>query len=286
MPPKTLSIKGHPAQLMENTIFETGTASIVSPGQLYGRLKDVRVVYVGESHTNPAHHAVQLAVIEALAQSATNLSIGMEMFDRTYQPVLDRWSAGELDEEAFLRLTHWYANWRFDYGLYRDILEYAKEKRLRVIALNVPACLPGKIAVGGIDSLSEADRRLLPRDIDTSNGEHRSYVEKIFKMHTVRGRDNFDFFYQAQCTWEDGMAEMVAANVGSGTMVVLAGNGHIIKKFGIPDRAFARVRASFKTIYPVSVGDVAEMDWADYLWVAPDRSPPRLGMKTPSPSSD
>lgn len=278
--PKTLAIKDRPIRLTADTILETATAAMISREQLYGQLNDVQVVYVGESHTNPAHHAIQLSVIKALAQSEPNLTIGMEMFDRTYQPVLDRWSAGELDEETFLRLTHWYANWRYDFGLYRDILDYAKEKRLRIIALNIPFCLPGKIAVGGLASLSEADRRLLPRHIDTSNSAHRAYLENIYKMHatmsTIRGRDNFEFFYEAQCAWEDGMAEMVAANVGVGKMVVLAGNGHIIKKFGIPDRAFARVAAPFKTIYLASVGDEAELDWADYLWATADTPKPRM----------
>jgi hypothetical protein len=63
------------------------------------------------------------------------------------------------------------------------------------------------------------------------------------------------------------MAEAVAANLGSGKMVVLVGNGHIIGKFGIPNRAFARNQAPFKTIYQATVGDEAERFWADYLWV-------------------
>jgi uncharacterized iron-regulated protein len=265
--PETLSIKDNPTRLMANTILKTETMSVVSRQQLIGELADVRVVYVGESHTNPSHHANQLAVIKALAQTDAPVSIGMEMFDHTYQPVLDQWSAGELDEATFLEKTHWYANWRFDFGLYRDILTYAKEKGLRIIALNLPFHIPGKISVGGIANLSEADRRHLPVTIDTNNADHRAYVEEIYRMHTIRGRKNFTYFYEAQCAWEDTMAEAVAANLGSGKMVVVVGNGHIIGKFGIPNRAFARSQAPFKTIYQATVGDEAERSWADYLWV-------------------
>ncbi|MBC2709474.1 MAG: ChaN family lipoprotein [Desulfosarcina sp.] len=270
MTPKTLSIKDNPTKLMENTILRTDTASVVSRDQLLEEISTSRVVYVGESHTNPFHHAIQLEVIKALAPTTPDLTIGMEMFDHTYQPVLDRWTAGELDETTFLQRVHWYANWRFDFGLYRDILEYAKEKRLRIIALNVPFHIPGKISVGGIASLSEDDRRHLPETIDTTEADHRAYVEEIFKMHTIRGRDNFDYFYEAQCTWEDAMAEAVANNLGTGKMVVLAGNGHITRKFGIPNRAFARTHAPFKTIYLAPVGVEAELSWADYLWVTPE----------------
>ena len=268
--PKTLSIKDTPTRLMENSILKTATASVISRQQLIDELDQIRVVYVGERHTNPTHHSIQLEVIKALSQTTTQLVIGMEMFDHTYQPVLDQWTAGKLGETAFIEKTHWYANWRFDYGLYRGILEFAKEKGLRVVALNVPFHIPGKISVGGIASLGVDDREHLPETIDTSDTEHRAYVEEIFKMHAARGRENFDYFYEAQCTWEDAMAEAVATNLGAGKMVVLAGNGHIIRKFGIPNRAFSRTRAPFITIYPAPVGGEADLAWGDYLWVTPD----------------
>ena len=279
MTPKTLAIKNGSTRLMENTIFKTDTASPFTRRQLFDDLADVRVIYVGEQHTNPSHHAIQLEIIQALAQIPPDLTIGMEMFDHTYQPVLDEWVAGKLDETRFLELTHWYANWRFDYNLYRGILDYAKEKGIRIIALNVPSYIPARIGVGGIASLSANDRRHLPETIDTSNADHRAYIEDIFKMHTIKGRDTFDFFYEAQCTWEDAMAEAVADNLGSGKMVVLVGNGHIIKKFGVPNRAFSRNPAIFKTIYLAPVGHEAEMSWADYLWVTPETPMRRMRMR-------
>ena len=286
MPPKTLTIKAYPHPMMENSIVAVNPPAEISRSQLIDALDAVQVVYVGESHTNPNHHAIQLAVIQALARNTPDLSIGMEMFDHTYQPVLDRWIAGELDEAAFLQQTHWYANWRFDFGLYRDILEYAKENKIRVVALNVPFHIPAKIRVGGIASLSADDAKHLPATIDTSDADHRAYLEEIYKMHAFGGKGNFDFFYEAQCTWEDAMAAKVAENLGTGKMVVLAGNGHIIRKFGIPNRAFQRTQAPFKTVYLASVGGEAELSWADYLWVTPVKRMARMPMKRPSSPSD
>lgn len=74
-------------------------------------------------------------------------------------------------------------------------------------------------------------------------------------------------------------------------MVVLAGNGHIMRKFGIPNRAFARNAAPFKTIYLAPVGGEAELSWADFLWITPDLHMSRMpmnikGMKKTSPPSD
>ena len=63
------------------------------------------------------------------------------------------------------------------------------------------------------------------------------------------------------------MAESVAANLGQKRVVVLAGNGHIQYKYGIPDRTFRRTNASFRTLYLVPAGKEIELDIADYIWV-------------------
>ena len=63
------------------------------------------------------------------------------------------------------------------------------------------------------------------------------------------------------------MAEAIAANLNDGVMVVLAGNGHIQYKYGIPDRAFKRTNAAFRTIYLEPVGSEIKRNIADYIWV-------------------
>jgi uncharacterized iron-regulated protein len=167
----------------------------------------------------------------------------------------------------------------FNFDLYRDILQYAKENRIRVIALNLPFHIPAKIRVGGISQSVGRGCQAPAGIIDTTNAEHRNYLEEIYKLHRFHGRDNFEFFYEAQCAWEDAMAAKVAEYLGTEKMVVLAGNGHIIRKFGIPDRAFARTQAPFSTIYLAAVGSEADRSWADYIWVTPERRMSRMPIK-------
>jgi uncharacterized iron-regulated protein len=242
--------------------------------ELIADLQTVRIVYVGEIHTDPVHHQIQLRVIRALAEATANLAVGMEMFDFTYQNVLDQWREGRLEEQPFLEKTQWYANWRFDFDLYKPILSYIKERRLGLVGLNIPFYIPSRIRVGGLENQQEAVRQLLPDTIDTSIADHRAYVEDIFNRHRFGGQTNFEYFYQAQCVWEDTMADSIARHLGSAKMVVLAGNGHIIYKFGIPDRAFSRNPASFRTIYLAPVGSTAELAYADYIWITGDKIDP------------
>ncbi|HWR91036.1 MAG TPA: ChaN family lipoprotein, partial [Desulfobacterales bacterium] len=246
------------------TIISGSTGQPVSFDVMLADLLAVAIIYVGEKHTSAAHHAVQLHLIRALHLKIPQLTVALEMFDRSYQGVLDLWSAGRLDEDGFLRRSHWYANWRFDYTLYRDILEYAREHRLRLVALNLPFNIPPKIRVGGLEHLSTYEKGLLPAQVDTGIAAHREYAQKVFGMHEFKSSVRFEDFYLAQCVWEDVMAESILGSLGDGRMVVLAGNGHIQYKYGIPERAFKRNHAAYRTIYQASQGEEIDPSVADY----------------------
>ena len=263
------------ADLAAGTIIDTTTGQAITQEALLSEISSVRVVFVGEQHTAAGHHDVQLKILKFLQAKQPNLLVGMEMFDRTYQTVLDRWSAGELTMEEFIRLTHWQANWKYPISLYREILEFVRDRHLRLIALNLAFHLPPKIAAGGIDSLSAEEKRLLPAHMDFQNAAHREYVKQIFEMHPAPVQENFDYFYEAQCVWDETMAETISQHLPeAAAMVVFLGNGHIFRHFGVPGRVFSRTNASFKTIYPVTAhGKMPDEDAADYLWITESDTP-------------
>lgn len=252
-----------------DTIVSGHSGKTVSFEEMLVDLNTHQMIFVGEKHTNASQHANQLGIIKAVFKNNPSMVVGMEMFDRSYQPVLDLWSAGALDEETFLRKVHWYANWRFDFALYRDILLFIKNSKIKIVALNIPSYIASRIRVGGIENLSADDKIYLPKEIDTQNAAHREYVEKAFNQHPFEGNTRFDDFYMAQCVWDEAMAESVASNLGNKKIVVLAGNGHIQYKYGIPDRAYRRTGIPFRTIYQASVGEQIELSVADFIWITP-----------------
>lgn len=260
-------------------IISAETGQPVGFEQLLADLKKARLVYIGESHTNRSHHQIQLKIITALAGAVGDLSVGMEMFDFTYQGILDQWSAGQLEEDEFLEKVHWYANWRYPFELYRDILETIRDNRIPLVGLNIPFHIPSKVRLGGLESLTESDKALLPTEIDTTDAAHRAYVEPVFRQHSFGGSARFEYFYQAQCLWEETMADTIDRTMPAGTMVVLAGNGHIIYKFGIPERAFRRNRLPYRTIYLATAGRDIELGFADYIWITP--APETPGRRKP-----
>ena len=139
--PMQLTVKSTGDKFPADTIISARTGQAVTFDDLLKDLAAARIVYVGETHTNPAHHAVQTRLIEALSEQHPELSVGMEMFDHRYDSVLAQWSAGTIDRDAFIRKSHWYvrgSGWGFDFDLYAPIFDTIQAKGLRLVGLNVP----------------------------------------------------------------------------------------------------------------------------------------------------
>lgn len=254
------------------TILSGKTGKPVSFDDMICDLLSVDIVYVGETHTSKKDHEIQLEILKTLNGHLPDLAVGMEMFARPYQKILNDWSGQRLSEIEFIRKTHWYANWKYDFDLYAALLSYIRENSLDLYALNISFHIPSKIAVGGIDSLLPDDMQHLPENINFENPEHRKYLESVFEKHkTVKEHFIFQHFYQAQCVWEDTMAETISRHAIGRPIIVFAGNGHIVNKFGIPMRAYFRTKLPYRTVMPVSKFDDSNPGKADYLWITGEK---------------
>ena len=70
--------------------------------------------------------------------------------------------------------------------------------------------------------------------------------------------------------WDEKMAESIALGLKEERMIVLAGNGHIQYRYGIPDRAFRRTGAPFRTLCLAPAGEKIDLSIADYIWITPN----------------
>lgn len=251
-------------------IIEAETGSPLEFDALVGRLSKKDIVFIGEVHNNPAHHLIQLQIIQALMTRSDRMTLAMEFFPVTKQFTLDQYLSGQLSEDAFLRDVDWQHSWGYDYSLYRPLMLLAKQNRIEVTAINAPAEVVRKIARHGLGKLKPEERALLAPNIDLDNKAHKSYLQRIFEQHSHKDLKQFEYFYQAQCTWEDTMAQNIAehAKKRGGMFVVLAGNGHIVQKFGIPDRTFKRHSVPMVTVLPLPLSGQASIEpgIGDYLW--------------------
>ncbi len=277
-PPSFVIVEGNPRPFVKGEIVRMSTGQVVSFEEMMEDLHQARIIYVGETHINRAHHDIQIMVLQGIFEKNRSVRVGMEMFGRSCQPFLDRWSTGGFTEETFLKKVNWEENWSYDFSLYREILHFIRENRIGLTALNVPSKIVRKVATQGLASLTEDERNQIAKDIDLSDPEHRAFVEERFAEHNTEDLHGFEKFYEAQCVWDDSMAESVAEIVNSVKeelpIVVLAGNGHI-EKFGIPKRVQRRVNVSYMTVMPVSVGETVKETAADYIWVTKEVKMPK-----------
>ena len=204
------------------------------------------VVYLGERHDSEVDHAAQLTIIEGLYAADPDMAIALEMFQRPFQPVIDRYLAGELSEAELVEQTEYLERWGFPWEFYAPFLRFARDHELPVLALNAPSEISRQVAREGLESLEEDDFRYIPpvSEIDTSNDDYREFVAAAFGSHDGHGNFNFDNFFAAQVTWDETMALTIAEFKTSNPdtqVVVLAGNGHVIYGYGIPDRVARRL---------------------------------------------
>ncbi len=248
-PQNPFPLKSKP-QIGEIVHMPTGT--IVSEAQMLAIIGDMRIVYMGETHDNPASHRLELQVLKELAERHPGrLALGMEMFVRSQQPVLDRWVAGELDEKAFLKESHWYDNWKMNYAYYRDLLNLAREKHIPVIALDAERKLVKAVLSKTPDQLSLEEKGQLP-ELDETDPYHRSFVEAIFG-DSSHGKLQLGGFIRAQVLRDETMAESAARYLASTVgkdrhLLILAGGDHVRNGFGIPRRVFRRIPTSYAII--------------------------------------
>ena len=246
-------------------------ATLKTLSAMVEQLTSKKIVYVGEQHDRFSHHQVQLEILRALYHQTPKIAVAMEMFQRPFQQTLDDYISGLIDERTFLKQSEYFKRWSIDYNFYKPIVDFAKEKRLPVIALNARREIVEKVAKGGLESLSKEEKQEIPQELDFSDQGYRDRLKEVFAQHRESQRKNFASFYQAQILWDETMAESIdrfLENNPDFRVVVLAGAGHLQYGSGIPKRSFRRNGYSYAIV--LNEGEIKK-EIADFI-VFPEAS--------------
>ena len=254
--------------LQAGDILHLPTGTTLDFEQAIGMIASAKVIYIGEMHTNLQAHEAQRRVIEALEQRFPGqIAIGMEMFREPQQPALDRWTRGELDELHFLKESKWYDNWGSDFGHYRGILNFARDHRLDVLALNPSKEVQQQFSQAGAGPLPPELAVRVPQT-DFTDPFQRALLEAVFKGHSKGGKPSslsaeatanmFDRFYRTQILWEESMASRIVdylnSPAGAGKkMVVIAGAFHVRHGLGVPRKVLRRAAWPYAIVLPTEL---------------------------------
>jgi len=205
------------------------------------------VVLLGESHDQAEHHRWQLHTIAALFSHRPGMVLGFEMFPRRVQPVLDRWSKGELNEADFLRQVDWPQIWGFADTLYLPLFHFAHMHRLPMLALNIDRATNRRVAAQGLASVPSTEREGVG-DPAPASSFYRERLFEWFNKHPAAGQDayaaleRFERFVCAQQFWDRAMAEAIAdarRDARQPLVVGIMGSGHIEYGNGVPHQLAA-----------------------------------------------
>ena len=249
------------------TVLDAKTGHQVETSAFWDKLGTERAVCVGEEHKNPHHHWVELEVMRHMIKKWPHAALGMEMFQRPFQGVLDDYAAKRIDEMALRSRAGWEDRWGYDYGFYGPTIAVAVDGHASLLALNAAKELTKKVAHHGLESLTPEERGQLPAELDLTDKKHRAWFDAL--MEDMSGGSDphnphnsgaatgsgsgaptdmpsEDAIYTVQVIWDETMADTAAKWLQAnrdGRIVILAGSGHChdsaivnrLKRRGITD---------------------------------------------------
>jgi len=295
----------HAAVVLDG-ITDARTGDVITPAELAARLDGVRLLFVGESHTNDDFHQAQLRIVQELQRRGRQVLIGLEMYPASEQEWLDRWfSEPAMTEEAFVAGSRWYKNWGYHWNFYRPIFAFAHASGIRLFGVNAPRAVVQTVRMKGFDALTPEQRVFLPERVDLDSDEHKQLFRAFFTsadaLHGAMSDEMFAAMFRAQCTWDAAMGwnalQALRKHGGDRAItVVLIGSGHVAYGLGAERQARLWFDGSIASVVPIPVAD-AEHDtvvtrvrasYADFVWgLPPETDPlyPTLGVSTPEQKS-
>lgn len=285
-PPKSTAPETKPPAYR---LVHSRTGKDVTLAQVADELAARDVVYFGELHDNVKGHEVYAELATLLADRRADLVISMEMFERDVQGVVNDYLRGRIDEAAFLKHSRPWKDYARDY---RPLVELTRQRKLDVIAGNLPRPVAGKLA-----SKEGSTSPFLPRLTAAPFDLYWEMFGEAMKGHPG-AEGAVERMYRAQCAKDDAMAESIAdylaANPHRQPLVIHCnGNFHSDYGLGTATRLAQRVPLAQTTIVSmIAVSDVAKADVtndrkkAHYLLIVPAPPKPPVPAKPPEKTGE
>jgi len=269
------SARGCAAQVAQ--WLDPASGKVIDSNDLLDQVATRSIVLLGEEHDNRDHHRWQHYMLTALHSRNANMVVGLEMFPRRIQPVLDDWSLGKLDEATFLQRSEWDQVWGYDASLYLPLLQFTRLYRLPTLGINIDRKLVSKVGEQGWKSLPVSERMGLSDPAPASEAYRQSLAELYaYKLSLYRQGedevdgedaadladilqdDGFNHFVDAQLTWDRAMAEALALAhrlEPQGPVVGIVGRGHLEYGYGIPHQLAAMGIHDVAVLLPLDADD-------------------------------
>jgi uncharacterized iron-regulated protein len=244
--------------------------------EVAARARDAQVVYLGEVHDNPEHHAQQRRVLEALIAQGVRPGVAFEMLAEEQQGAVDEAMAARADAGEMERRLGWKDRGWPDFALYWPLIALAQQHGLPVLATDLDPSLARQIAREGLAAAGSRRESLVSR-LAIDPEREASIGRRIKRGHCDLLPDRLlptmvESWHARNVT----MARRLAWALDQGrSVVMIVGSGHQ-EAGGLPEQLAAirpGTRQFVLTMLEVEPGDdpaeVARAGTGDAVWLAP-----------------
>eukprot|EP00804_Cyclotella_cryptica_P000207 CCRYP_016194-RA/>CCRYP_016194-RA protein AED:0.33 eAED:0.33 QI:0/-1/0/1/-1/1/1/0/415 len=226
-------------------------------------------VWLGEHHNSARDHMLQADFVrnihrrrrEELGAQNGNMSVGLEMVQLQFQPVLDAFIANKITADQMKQQVQWEKRWAWSFHNYLPVFEACRELSIPLIALNVDSEDLGLVESGGFPNLP---REKMQKYISDPAGfasfaaspYYKTYVDYVispsYDVHqqmgilktTITGQRleedmPFSCFFSGRILWDEAMANTAFKwnkDHEGGLIVGLVGADHVKFQGGITGR--------------------------------------------------
>jgi uncharacterized iron-regulated protein len=213
------------------------------------------VLLLGEVHDNPDGHEARFALLQARVAAGWHPAIAMEQFDRERQPDLDRAQRECRDADCVVAMAApAKAGWTWAY--YVPVIELALREHLPLYAANLSRADAGRIVEHGYTTPIPADV-LQPQVEEVRSGHCGMLPEDMLAPMAT-----------AQVARDIAMADVIAGALAAPPsaahpvdgVVLIAGNGHVRRDFGVARWLRERGIASESVGFVEAPADAGQFD--------------------------
>jgi uncharacterized iron-regulated protein len=236
-----------------NRIFDASSSQELTEDELYSRLLDAEVIYLGEKHDHPDQHRLQAKILRNLVDAGRSPAVGLEVVGVFDTSLLMTYVAGARSHSgatdpatANNRLASqlgWGSTDSDQWRSYGEVLQVARENELILFGADLPTALRGRITMVGRDGLSAVERRQLPvSDFDDDNFR-RFMFEQFREAHCGWGSPKYlGNLYDSWLVRNESMSRAVVDTLDEQEgepVVLITGTGHVAFNMGIYERVEA-----------------------------------------------
>lgn len=239
-------------------IRDLNSGQTLTPQQLVARLAGASRVLVGEQHDNPDHHALQLWLLQALADQRKQGSLLLEMLTPDQQTAVDavqkQIHQGNYPADLPAALG-WQKGW--DWALYGPVMRFALAQPYPLLSANL-----GAQEVGAIYH----QRPVLSGTLSTRSTVREQLLNQVRESHCgLLPEDALPAMLAIQQQRDRRMAHSVMN--APAPALLFAGSYHVRKDLGVPLH-MADLGSTDKPVVLLfaQVGSEVEPHSADYVW--------------------